>query len=103
MAHCYILYSKTKDKFYTGFTHENLMDRVAKHNKGTYGRNTYTAQTTDWELFLSLKCECINQALAVERHIKRMKSKAYIRNLEKYPEMREKLLNLYKNKCNEST
>ncbi|QAA82266.1 GIY-YIG nuclease family protein [Aequorivita sp. H23M31] len=103
MSHCYILYSKLKDKFYIGFTQENLMDRIAKHNKGTYGRNTYTVLATDWELFFSLKCECTDQAIAVEKHIKRMKSKTYIRNLRKYPEMCGRILDLYRNKCDKST
>ena len=30
--------------------------------------------------------------MAIERHIKKMKSKTYIRNLKKYTEINEKLL-----------
>ena len=44
------------------------------------------------ELYLVLPCNSREQAQKVERHIKKMKSKTYINNLFKYPEMREKLL-----------
>jgi putative endonuclease len=33
-----------------------------------------------------------NQARLIEKHIKKMKSKTYIHNLVKYPEIAEKLL-----------
>ena len=36
------------------------------------------------------------QALAIEKHIKKMKSKIYIENLTRYPEMSNKLIKKYK-------
>ncbi len=39
------------------------------------------------------------QALAIEKHIKAMKSKIYIHNLKKYPEMIDKLLLKYAASC----
>jgi len=42
-----------------------------------------------------MECENKTQALAIEKHIKSMKSKIYIENLKKYPEMVTKLLIKY--------
>ena len=39
---------------------------------------------------------CFTQALAIEKHIKSMKSRKYLENLKKYPEITEKLKQLYK-------
>jgi len=38
-----------------------------------------------------------HQARAIERHIKKMKSKKYIENLKMYEEISVKLIALYKN------
>ncbi|MCO6496030.1 MAG: GIY-YIG nuclease family protein, partial [Chitinophagaceae bacterium] len=90
MIACYILYSLKLDKFYTGFTQESVEERVIKHNSSSYGVR-YTSGTNDWEIFLIIECATISQALKVEKHIKRMKSKKYIRDLKTYPEMVERL------------
>jgi putative endonuclease len=71
-----------------------LSERLFKHNSGFYDK-TYSAFTSDWDLFLRIDCISVNQAIQIEKHIKRMKSKVYIENLKKYPEMVDKLLNLY--------
>ena len=47
----------------------------------------YTYRATDWKLYFSLKCGSKDQALAIEKHSKAMKSKVYIENLSRYPEM----------------
>ncbi len=95
MCVCYILYSPTLNKFYTGFTKENIDSRLDKHNTGAYGQH-FTSQVNDWELYFTIECETISQALKIEKHIKSMKSSLYIRNLKKYPEISEKLLLKYK-------
>ena len=92
----YILHSKQLDKFYTGFTTSSIQDRLKKHNLSLYGKNRYTAKAKDWTLFLSINVECNIQGLAIEKHIKKMKSKIYIQNLIKYPEIIERLLSKYK-------
>ena len=51
----------------------------------------FTHNASDWEIFFEIDCENKNQGLAIEKHIKSMKSKIYIENLTKYPEMIEKL------------
>lgn len=61
-----------------------------------YYENKYTAKTNDWEIFLTIECNSLKQASAIEMHIKKMKSSTYIRNLKKYPEMTQKLIEKYK-------
>jgi putative endonuclease len=41
----------------------------------------YTYRADDWKLFYSLECGSKAQALAIEKHIKAMKSRTYILNL----------------------
>lgn len=57
--------------------------------------NKFTGKADDWLLYLKFTCKCKNQALKIERHIKRMKSKVYIQNLIQYPEIIEKLKATY--------
>ncbi|MEQ9591230.1 MAG: GIY-YIG nuclease family protein [Cyclobacteriaceae bacterium] len=95
MATCYILYSKTIDQYYIGATQHKVEERISKHNKSFYGQH-FTSKATDWSLYFSISCVSFKQACAIEKHIKRMKSKTYILNLRKYPEMVQKLLLRYK-------
>ena len=91
MFHVYILFSKKLDRFYIGQTTLAIEERLDQHNKG-FNENSFTTKGRPWELYLLLTCNSREQAQKVERHIKKMKSKTYINNLFKYPEMREKLL-----------
>ena len=52
----------------------------------------FTHKADDWILYFTLKCKSKEQALAIEKHIKSMKSKTYIQNLVKYPEIKHELL-----------
>ncbi|RXG14374.1 GIY-YIG nuclease family protein [Leeuwenhoekiella aestuarii] len=88
----YILFSEKLDRFYTGET-TDLDKRIAFHMDSP--ANKFTAKAKDWKLFLQFQCECKPQALKIERHIKNMKSKTYIRNLLKYPEIIDKLKKEY--------
>ena len=92
---CYILFSEKLDQFYTGATHEPVEYRIEKHNLHFYGKNKFTATTNDWQIFLLIPCHSFAQALAVEKHIKRMKSRMYLENLKQYPEMVQKLVLRY--------
>jgi putative endonuclease len=51
-----------------------------------------TASASDWELVLFLESLDYSHALRIEQKIKRMKSSRYIANLQKYPELREKVI-----------
>ena len=95
MAYCYILFGRQINKYYTGITTEEPQTRLEKHISKHYEGQHFTHAASDWSLFLTIKCNTIDQARKIEKHIKHMKSKKYIENLKEYPEMREKLLNKY--------
>jgi putative endonuclease len=95
MIACYILYTPAFDKYYIGATQENVYLRLQKHNKKTYGAATATAFTDDWEIFYFIECSSFKQAINIEKHIKKMKSKIYLQNLRKYPDISQKLIQKY--------
>jgi putative endonuclease len=96
MCYCYIIYSQKLNRFYTGSTILSPEKRLERHNNNYYGNKKFTANANDWKLFYSIKCTSLKQAKNIETHIKRMKSKKYIRNLKIYPEITERLLQKYK-------
>ena len=91
-AACYILYSKRLNKFYIGATHADVNSRLEKHNNSSYGNHRFTSTTNDWEIFLTLEANNYSHAVRMERKIKSMKSKTYLINLKRYPELRQKLI-----------
>ena len=95
MPCCYIIYSPSIDQYYVGATHGDFDEKLSSHKSGKYSAS-YTAKVSDWEEYILIKVDSYSHALAVERHIKRMKSKVYVANLKKYPELREKLIEITK-------
>jgi putative endonuclease len=91
----YILYSRKLNRFYTGFTRLHPIIRLDKHLNNAYGQSKFSSKANDWKLFLSVTCRSHKQALNIENHIKRMKSRKYIEGLKKYPEIIEKLVMKY--------
>ncbi|HKK64013.1 MAG TPA: GIY-YIG nuclease family protein [Bacteroidales bacterium] len=89
---CYILYSEKLDKFYIGASHEDVNNRLDKHINHSYGKHRFTAKTNDWVVFLNIDANDYPHAIRIERKIKSMKSKKYILNLKKYPELIQKLI-----------
>ena len=80
--------------FYTGSSKE-LLPRMEQHiNKEI--KNSFTTKADDWILYLSIENLDYKQARSIERHIKKMKSSQYIRNLKKYKEIIKKLIIKYK-------
>jgi putative endonuclease len=96
MASVYILYSHSKDRYYTGFTTDSVAVRLERHNNDYY-EDKSTADGKPWMLYLEIPCEHIQQARNIEMHFKSMKSRKYIENLKKYPEMIEKLKTKFHN------
>jgi len=72
-------------------------ERLLMHLNKKFGTDTFTAQTSDWIIYLELSAQSYQHALKIEKKIKSMKSGLYIQNLKKYPEMRGKLVNLSPN------
>ena len=84
----YILYSQTADRYYVGQT-SGLQERVRWHLAGS---TQVTKSATDWMLVLFEPTVTLLQALALERQIKKMKSRKSIsryikdkRNLAREP------------------
>ncbi|PRA97570.1 excinuclease ABC subunit C [Chryseobacterium sp. MYb7] len=78
MHNCYILHSKTLDKFYIGHSSESLQERLRKHLSDHKG---FTSKAKDWTLvyFETLKSKSL--AYRREREIKAWKSKSKIQKL----------------------
>ena len=93
MAFVYILHSKIADKFYTGSC-INLEKRLLQHKNKVYP-NSFTSKYNDWELYIYIDNLQFQQARKIESHIKRMKSKTYIKNLKAYPNIIIKLRSTY--------
>ena len=75
----------------------NLDLRIDFHLEAS-DQSKFTYNANDWTLFLKIECQSKKQALAIEKHIKKMKSKIYIENLLLYPEITHKILQKY-NDC----
>jgi len=93
MTTVYILHSEKLNRYYIGFS-ENLEVRLTFHANAQ--AHKFTAKANDWKLFLEIPCVSKSQGLAIEKHVKNMKSKIYIQNLIKYPEITDKLKIQYK-------
>lgn len=94
MAFVYILHSNEPDRFYVGSCLV-LEDRLEEHFSKRYP-DSFTARNGKWELFLAIENLEYNQARRIEMHIKKMKSKTYIRNLKLYGELVTKIIEKYK-------
>ncbi|MFN2261838.1 MAG: GIY-YIG nuclease family protein [Psychroflexus sp.] len=83
MHFVYIIYSKAVDKFYVGET-PDVENRVKLHNDH-YFEDAYTKIAQDWELVLKFECRNRSEAIFIEKFIKRMKSKEFIKKIIKNP------------------
>jgi len=90
MAYCYIIYSHTLDRYYIGSTHETFESRLLSHNTGKYA-GSFTSQVRDWEEYLKIETETYGHARRLEISIKKQKSRVYLENLKRYPDMVERL------------
>jgi putative endonuclease len=93
---CYVLYSKSIDRYYIGYT-SDPEERLRLHNSGYFGRKSYTHRTSDWEMFLLIPCQTVHQAVFIESRIKKMKSRQYIKNLKRHPNLIEGILKDFNN------
>jgi len=92
MNYCYILFSPSLKKFYTGITQESVASRLQKHNFHFYGNHHFTAKASDWELFLTIEVNSFSHARRIDLYIKRMKSSSFIRKLKENPEQLKTLI-----------
>jgi len=73
----YILYSQSKDKYYTGYS-ANPEERVVEHNLGA---TPSTRPGRPWILVYTEEFDNKSEAIIREREIKKMKSRKYIKTL----------------------
>ncbi len=78
MFYTYILYSKTKNKFYVGHTGDVLAERLRKHNSNHKG---FTGGIGDWELKYYEEFSTKSLAYKRELEIKKWKSRIKIEQL----------------------
>ncbi len=74
----YILFSQTLNKYYIGYTADDLIERLRKHNSNHKG---FTGMIGDWKIVhletFSVKSEAIHR----EKEIKKWKSRKKIEEL----------------------
>jgi putative endonuclease len=85
MHYLYIIYSTSANKFYVGET-DNMEKRLLKHNIHSY-KDSFTKIAEDWEVVLLFKCISKDQAVLLEKFIKRMKSKVFIEKVIANPDI----------------
>jgi putative endonuclease len=76
--YCYILYSKSTDKYYVGYTADDLQNRLLKHNSNHKG---FTGKIGDWSLMYQEIFDNKTDALKREAYIKKQKSRKFIEKL----------------------
>ena len=74
----YILFSPLKNKYYIGFTGDNIDERLRKHNSNHKG---FTGNCSDWKIVYQEKFTEKQQANKRENEIKNWKSRTRIEKL----------------------
>ncbi|MBT8319177.1 MAG: GIY-YIG nuclease family protein [Gramella sp.] len=90
MHYLYILYSTQADKYYTGET-ANLGSRLTQHNTHHFMKN-YTKAATDWTLKHQFATNIKEEAVYLEKFIKRMKSRIFIEKIINDPVILKQIL-----------
>ena len=78
MCCCYILFSKSLNKYYVGHSCEILQERLRKHLSSHKG---FTSKAKDWIIVYSESFDYKNEAYNREREIKSWKSSSKIQKL----------------------
>ena len=74
----YILFSKSRNRFYIGHTGDEMTERLRKHNSGHQG---FTGKTGDWEIVYTESYTTKTDAYKREREVKSWKSSTMIKKL----------------------
>lgn len=79
MYYIYILYSRTSDKYYVGYS-DDPFRRLKEHNTSSF--NTYTSKHRPWEFAVLFECGSERSAaMKTEKFIKNQKSRRFIEQL----------------------
>ena len=90
MHFLYILYSESADRYYVGET-ANLENRIHAHIEHKY-KKAFTKAAEDWKVVLEMRLEEKEDVLFLERFIKKMKSKVFIKKIIANPEILQDIL-----------
>ncbi|WP_394354496.1 GIY-YIG nuclease family protein [Euzebyella saccharophila] len=93
MHYVYVIQSEKTQGYYIGET-ANLETRLNWHNNVELNIGV-TRKSIPWRYHFTLQVPIRTIALRIEKHIKKMKSKVYLENLSKYPEISKRLLKKY--------
>jgi putative endonuclease len=74
----YILFSPIKNKYYVGYTADELVERIKRHNSNHKG---FTGKIGDWELVYYEVFDSKEAAMKREAEIKKWKSRKLIERL----------------------
>jgi putative endonuclease len=74
----YVLYSQEKDRYYIGFTGDEIDERLRKHNSNHKG---FTGKAADWRVVYTESLLDKSAAIRRELEIKRWKSRKRIEDL----------------------
>ncbi|HMG67373.1 MAG TPA: GIY-YIG nuclease family protein [Chitinophagaceae bacterium] len=74
----YILYSLLLDRYYVGFTGDQIIERLRRHNSNHKG---FTGGAGDWKVVYSESYSTEEQAYNREREVKEWKSRKLIEKL----------------------
>ena len=74
----YILYSVVLDKYYIGFTGDDLQERLRRHNTDHKG---FTGGIGDWKVAYTEHFNSKEEAYRREREVKKWKSRKLIEKL----------------------
>lgn len=69
---------------------ENLEQRITQHNN-PISLTKFTSKGIPWQLFIAIPCYNKEHALKLEKAIKAKKSRVFIENLKRYPDLVEKI------------
>ena len=83
MHFLYIIRSEKLNRFYVGESEQPKI-RVEQHNSH-YFKTNFTKAANDWKLALTFECKSKEDALYLEKFIKRMKSKNFIEKVIQNP------------------
>ena len=78
MYKVYILFSKARNRYYIGFTGDDMGSRLRKHNSNHGG---FTGSANDWELLWQEEHDSQTEARARESEIKKWKRRKRIETL----------------------
>ena len=93
MYYVYVIQSLKDQSFYIGRT-SDLERRLKWHNSEEENIGV-TKRKIPWQYYHIIEVSDQHVADKIERHIKRMKSRKYLKDLARYPEMSERLVEKY--------